>query len=999
MFQIEDDAFEGLDNLEVLSLEDNNVLLVPASALGRLPKLAFLNLSYNRISALSREILRSIAGKLVSFSLARNVIREIPAGTFQDLKYLKRLEINGNLITRLDGETLIGLEDNLEILSLAQNKLTSLSGPPLALTKLTTLDLSENQLHDLPWTALTLLPNLKYLNISNNRDLEILPSTIFHTSSFLTSLDISKCGVKNIHPELLMHSLNLKSLKMSGNLIQNITETTFRNLRNLTYLDLSNNRIGHIRAGSLGNCPNLKVLLLDKNRLNAFKGEYFKIGKGDFKNYTSLEVVNLANNELSYLFPSSFKIHQRLKVIIANNNKFKFFPAELIANLQFLEKIDLSNNQLKSIEDMDFSRLPRLRELILHNNEIESVSESAFHNSTQLQVFDLSMNKIDCIGERTFEGLLRIESLNLFDNLLTDLPESIFERSKLQMLENINLSKNKFVTPPLKSLQRQYFFLTSVDLSYNNIQDISPEDVTMVNIKKLDLSFNPLSKESVSNVLGEPKTVRELSLAGVNVQTISNLEMPFLHKLNLSHNNIAKLEPKIFERSTLLEELDVSSNKIRDLSDIQVWKKLATLQSLDISGNMIEEILGGQLEDLDLLQVLNMHDLEKTMKIEKNAFKSLHSLKELRAYNFPRLGYLDVQGILQNLPTLELLDIEMKDTTVTSEELTNVMHPRLHYLGLRGKQVTSVSTGAFAGLKSPKISLKITNTSVSNLPQGLFFPLPRSSEITFDVADSNLSALSSQFLAMFEDHRKHLTLMGLDSNPIVCDCNTKALKSWLNNNENVKVICSNEDLIGKLLNDIAEEDLTCEVKRVTETTTTVKPTPIITKTFRKSTTESDIIWSLTPKPKKTTHKPPKIITSANAASLNNDDMLIIGIVGGVVAFIIILVIVICIIRLRMVNNQYQGGPLASPIAYGHPNPCMYPVKPGLGPGPPNIYVTPTYSTLPHKVMNPSMEASSSLKHYPTLRPQSQLQSYYQTSQQNQSAYYIPYTPDEKIEYR
>lgn len=994
---IEDDAFEGLDNLEALSLEDNNVLLIPASALGRLPKLTHLNLSYNRISALSREILRSIGGKLVSFSLARNVIREIPAGAFQDLKHLKRLELNGNSIAKIDGETFVGLDENLEYLSLAQNKLSSLSGPPLALAKLTTLDLSENQIHDLPWTAFTLLPNLRYLNLSSNARLETLPSTIFHSSAYLSSLDLSSCGVKNIHPELLLHSLNLKTLRLSANSLQNISESTFRSLYNLTYLDLSENKIATLRAGSLGHCPNLKVLLLNGNRLNAFKGEYFKIGKGEFKNLTNLEILNISDNELSYLFPSSFKIHPKIKVIIANNNKFTFFPAELIANLQFLESIDLSNNQLKAIEDMDFSRLPRLRELILHNNEIESVSESAFHNSTQLQVLDLSKNKISRIGERTFEGLLRIEMLNLHDNLLSDLPETIFERSKLQMLENINLSKNKFVNPPLKSLQRQYFFLSSVDLSNNNIKEISPEDVTMVNIKKLDLSFNPLSKESVNNVLGEPKTVRELNLAGVNVKDISHLEMPFLNKLNLSHNIISKLDDKIFERSTLLEHLDISNNKITDFSNVLVWKTLKALRHLDISGNLVNEVSAGQFDGLENLRVLNMQDFKNTMKIEKNAFKFLTSLKELRAYNYPRLGYLDVQGILQYLPTLELLDVELKDATITSEELTYVMHPRLQYLGLRGKQITSISTGAFAGLKSPKINLKLVNTSVTNLPQGLFFPLPRSSDITFDVAESKISSLSPQFLAMLEDHRKHLTLIGLDSNPIKCDCHTKPLKRWIMNNKNAEVICQNEDYLNQSLRDIPEEDLSCDVKRVTETTTTsVKPTPIITKTFRKSTTESDIIWSLSPKNKKTTLKPPKIITSMNTTALNNDDMLIIGIVGGVVAFIIILVIVICIIRLRMINNQYQGGALASPMPYGPPNPCIYPVKPGH----PNLYVTPTYATLPHKVMNQSMEASSSsLKHYPTLRPPSQLQSYYQSTPQNQSAYYIPYTPDEKIEYR
>ena len=44
------------------------------------------------------------------------------------------------------------------------------------------------------------------------------------------------------------------------------------------------------------------------------------------------------------------------------------------------------------------------------------------------------------------------------------------------------------------------------------------------------------------------------------------------------------------------------------------------------------------------------------------------------------------------------------------------------------------------------------------------------------------------------------------------------------------------------------------------------------------------------------------------------DSVIIGIVGGVVAFITIIIIIICIVRLRLADNQYRGGPLAGPLA-------------------------------------------------------------------------------------
>lgn len=954
----------------------------------------YLDISYNRISALSRDILQSMAGELVYFNLARNLIREIPEGTFQDLKHLKSLNLNGNLLTRINGLTFLGLEDTLEYLHLGQNRISSLSGSDMALPKLLYLDLSENLLSNLPWTQFAQLSNLRHLNLSHNALLESLENSFFHNFPMLSTLDVSHCGIKGVHSDWFTYSIDLIQLLMSGNLIENLPENSLKNLKNLTYLDLSQNNLSNLKAGSLGHNPKLATLLLNGNKLNAFKGEYFRTGRTEFKNTTSIEFLNIADNDISYLFPSSFKIHKKLKTIIAHDNKLAFFPADLIANLQFLETVDLSNNNLKGIEDMDYSRLPRLRELILRGNEIEGVSESAFHNSTQLQVLDLSKNKINRIGERTFEGLLRIENLNLHDNLLEDLPETIFERSRLQMLENINLSKNKFVKAPLKALQKQYFFLTSVDLSNNLIEDITSDDVTIVNIKKLDLSFNPLTKESVENILQEPKTVREINLAGAGIQTIKELQMPFLQKLNVSHNNISSVHPRVFERCNLLEDLDLSKNNIRDLNHVQAWETTKSLKSLDISGNFIEEVLAVHYKNLKSLKVLKMQDLPYVLKIEKNAFKSLGGLKELEAYNYPRLGYLDVQGILRNLPTIELLEVEMKDASVAFEKLAHVMHPRLRHLGLHGEQISSVSTGTFAGLKAPRIDLKLVNTSVTSLPQGLFFPLPRSSEIVFDVSNSKISSLSPQFIAMFEDHRSHVTLKGLETNPIVCDCTAKGLKRWLTNNKMINITCHNDVFAGMLLRDVPESELSCDVKRketTTESTTTRIITSLITKTFKKPTTESDVIWSFSPKNKKITPKPPKIIT-ANANSLNNDDVLIIGIVGGVVAFIIILVIVICIIRLRMMNNQFQGNPVPAP--YPPSNGYLYSVKPG----PPSLYMAPTYATLPHKVMTPSIDASS-VKHYATMRPPTQMQSYHQNSVQNPSAFYIPYTPDEKIEYR
>ncbi|CAH0559320.1 unnamed protein product [Brassicogethes aeneus] len=984
---IEDDAFEGLNNLERLNLKDNNILLIPASALGRLPKLASLQLDYNRVAALSGDIFKSIAEKVTTLVLAKNVVRELPTASFQYFQQLEYLDLTRNLLTTLNTDAFQGLENTLMHLYLSENRINSISGQPIALLKLRTLDLSENELYELPRNVFASLPELKHLNLSHNTHLTSVPQNLLHKLTALEVLDLSHTGLKMIPNEFTAKSARIKEICLSNNDITELSDGAFSNLLNLTSVDLSYNSISNIRPSAFVNVMNIKRLNLKGNQLSSFKGEFFNTG-------TSLEFLDISDNQLSYLFPSSFRIHPRLKELKASNNKFNFFPAELIATLQFLNYVDLSGNALKTVDELDFARLPRLRSLLLARNNLESVSEMAFHNSTQLQILDLSYNKLDRLSERTFEGLVRLEMLDLEGNVLSDLPETIFERARIQMLENINLARNKFEVAPLKSLQRQYFFVSSVDLSHNKLKDIPADDSIMVNIKNLDLSFNPLSSEAVTNVLGEPKTVRALNLAGTGITDVANLETPFLNYLNLSHNNISHLNEKIFERTTLLETLDLSNNKINDVSNYpKIWDMLHNLQSLNISSNPINSVSQRDFDGLDALKYLSMHSLVEVVRIEKNAFKSVPSLSELDAYDYPKLGYLDIQGVLQNVPALERVNIETKDSAIGSDQLITVLHPRLRELGIRGERLKSISSGALSGIKADCMKINLMNTSLTSLPPALFFSVPRSSRINLDVTGSDLSTLSPQILATLEDRRGDLRIQGLESNPIICDCSARALRRWLPSHMTTIMCSGPEHLIGRLLVEIGDDELTCDPRKVT-TTTTTQSTTLFTRNTRplSKTTEPEIIWSLPPATEKSKATPKKPI--AGQTTLNNDDTLIIGIVGGVVAFIAILIIIICIIRLRMTSNQYRGGtlPNGTPVmpVMGPGSSCACSVKGGA---PPVYAYGPGYaSTLPHKM--------STLGAGPqTMRPSNYSTMgrvpYYQNNQQQQP-YFIAFPSDEKI---
>ncbi|CAO1431011.1 unnamed protein product [Diamesa serratosioi] len=994
---IEDDALEGLDSLQTLIIRDNNILLIPGSALGRLPRLSNLYLDYNRVAALSSDILGSIQPEDIRYmSLSRNVIRELPAGSFQMFKNLLYLDLSGNSLAVMNAEMFVGLETSLMELKLSQNKITNIGSMPLALDQLRRLDLSHNNIVDIPRNAFQGVDNLLYLNLSHNQHLSPFPVSLIHPLTKLQVFDASNLGLKSVQSEIFGKSPNLKSIYLRNNKIQELSESTFANLRNLTTVDLSFNSIMSIRPGAFVNVMNIRQLFLKGNQLSAFKGEFFNTGTG-------LEDLDISDNQLSYIFPTAFKIHPRLKRLMASNNKFSFFPAALIASLQFLEHIDLSKNQLKTVEELDFARLPRLRELLLAQNSLESLSEMAFHNSTQLQYLDLSHNKIERLGERTFEGLARIELLNLEHNLLSELPETLFERSRLQMLENIILSHNNFEVAPLKALQRQYFFVSFVDLSHNKLKEIPADDSVMVNIKKLDLSYNPLTEESIKNILSEPKTVRDLNLAGTGITDISSLETPFLQSLNLSDNKIQSIDDRIFERATLLESLDLSDNLLSDLKALSViWPKLTVLQSLDISNNSFETIMQGDFDNLEMLKSLSIQSLEKCSRIEKNAFKNLPNLSKLNAYDYPRLGYMDVQGILQELPGLEILDIELKDAAVGSDQLQPANHPRLRELGIRGYRLRSISSSSLAGLKSKDLFIKLRNTSLTTLQPAILFPVPRSANLHLDISGSMVTVLTPQLLSALEDRRNSLVLTGLNSNPIHCDCNARALRRWLPNSQMTDLKCVTPDLLhGRLLIEVGDDELTCNTKKTQATTSTKQQTTASSQAppakpssrilTRSTTVEPEIIWSVPmTQSAKIKTKLPQI-----KQPMSNDDTLIIGIVGGVVAFIAILIIIICIVRLRMSSPNYPNAHMM-----GIPPMQMGPgsVQLSYKGGPPALYAVPpyaqSYATLPHKMSSSSQHSPSIRQNYSTmgrLPPPFVQQSQgngQQQGQQQQHPYYI-----------
>ncbi|XP_015120347.1 protein artichoke [Diachasma alloeum] len=895
---IEESAFEHLVNLKWLSLQDNNILLVPTSAMGHLPSLTHLHVDFNRIAALSNDLLRSVAPTLVSLSVTRNLVREIPARMFLNFDKLVNIELSGNMLSSVTQQTFAGREDTLLHLDLSNNRLVSIAR--LSLRNLLSLNLASNHLKHLSAETVGSLPKLKHLNISNNPLHSAFPP-VFPPS--LVTLDASRTGLKILPPILLDKLAALSKVILSHNHLQELGERTFQHLYNLTTIDLSYNVIERIENSAFVGLVNLYELHLQGNRLASFAGEFFDTGTG-------LEIIDLSDNAITYISPTTFIIHPRLRELRLSGNRFNRFPSEFIKNLHFLESIDLSRNSLRNVGEFAFSQIGRLRELDLSRNRIESIDELAFHNSTQLQVINLSENVLEIMSERTMEGLLRLDYLNLQNNKLKTLPDTIFDPSRIKSVERIDLSRNRFHEIPIRSLQRQSNSLNHLNMSKNRVAEVFTQEVINT-LKDLDLSHNSLSENAIRGILGEAKILRTLNLAYTGVRNVTRLEMPFLKSLNLSGNEVTEIKPSVLERATLLESLDLSYNNIEDFTNLAItYRTLPALRHLDVSGNKARNLNETSFDGLERLRSLKMFSLLQITRIEKAAFKSLSKLRILSAYDYPRLGYFDVQGVLKDMQNLETLDIEIKDSSVGNDLLSIRSHPRLRELTLRGDRLKTVQSSALVGVRSSHLNLAFKNSSVDNLPAALFFPVPRLTQVNLDISGSKFTTISPALLIALDERSGMVKIKGLESNPIICDCGAKHLWRWLRMSiDEFSGRCSApEHLVGRFLIDLTEEMLSCE--RTTSTkmqTTETSPSTRITLS-----SEPEIIWTVAPTTGETRNKNyPDVGTSSSS---NTDDTLIIGIIGGVVAFIAIVIIIICICRIRwsgQTNDARMAGMASS----------------------------------------------------------------------------------------
>lgn len=200
------------------------------------------------------------------------------------------------------------------------------------------------------------MTGLKVLNVSYNQIADI-PKNSFPKLYELHTIDISHNNLTTIYNAVFQTLFSLRNLNMSYNLLESIKSPTFGTLPTLLNMDLSNNKLNEIARGALTKLSSLRYLTVENNELDRI-----------FQIPLSLNYLNFRNN--------------RLKEIV-----IRTWPT-----MNALLELDLTGNQIgDSLNEGSFAGLLTLRILYLNRNGITKIPRESFAVLSTLQYLHLEV--------------------------------------------------------------------------------------------------------------------------------------------------------------------------------------------------------------------------------------------------------------------------------------------------------------------------------------------------------------------------------------------------------------------------------------------------------------------------------------------------------------------------------------------------------------------------------------------------------------------------------
>lgn len=257
---------------------------------------------------------------------------------------------------------------------------------------------------NIDWTLLTLCNNLQSLSLTHC-ELELVPDELLNLLS-LKKINLSNNNLTQL-PENFEKLHNLEALSLRDNNFVKLPDSIGK-LKKLQQLSIENNKLTELPE-SITQLNNLTGLSLAMNQFTIYPEQINKL--------TELDELHLSHNLLTKL-PDTISTLKKLTFLTLNSNKITKLP-EGVCKLKHLRLLILENNQVSDIPD-SIGQLGNLTYFDLKNNQLTKIPvslEKLNLNNLNLEdnplpIPDLSFHELN--AQEKIQTLLSIQSSELY---------------------------------------------------------------------------------------------------------------------------------------------------------------------------------------------------------------------------------------------------------------------------------------------------------------------------------------------------------------------------------------------------------------------------------------------------------------------------------------------------------------------------------------------------------------------------------------------------------
>ncbi|XP_023216187.1 decorin-like [Centruroides sculpturatus] len=237
--------------------------------------------------------------------------------------------------------------------------------------------------------------------------------------------------------------------------------------------------------------------------------------------------------------------------------------------------------------------------------------------------------------------------------------------------------------------------------------------------------------------------------------------LPDLRALRFRQARLGSLSSGSFSNNRLVD-IDLSSNEIERLEPA-AFVSMENLERLSLTDNLITKIEKGSFVRLPKLRDLFL-DGNQIVTIQSGSFEGLSGLVDmiLSSNNLTRLE----EGTFKGLTRLDFLDLFRNQITELPE---NAFLPlsNLSRLDLSRNRISSIHPSSFRGLNHLTVLL-LNYNKLQTLPNRLFMPVPQLRQIGLDF--NLLHGLSPYLLSYLDRRLERDFIFRFKENPLRCNC-------------------------------------------------------------------------------------------------------------------------------------------------------------------------------------------------------------------------------------